>query len=86
MVKLEDVTFAVYGWVQNISPDLTSAEPLNDGIVAAEGEELTLTLYFTKNDPVNGDLFIFRIATSGSAVGMFSLTIIMNIHGVYYSE
>ena len=29
---------------------------------------------------MNGDLFIFRIATSGSAVGMFSLTIIMNIH------
>ena len=74
MVKLEDVTFAVYGWVQNVSPDFTSAEPQVD-TMAAEGEEVILTLYFTKNNPVNGNLLIFNIAPSGLAACTFNLTL-----------
>ena len=62
--------FAVYGWVQNVTDNLTSAEPLPESITATEGDEILLTLFFTKNDPRNDDTFLFEIQTSGSAVGM----------------
>ena len=58
-----------YGWVQNISSDLTSAEPQAD-ITAVEGENVTLTLFFIKNNPANFIRFDFNIATSGTATGM----------------
>ena len=60
-----------FGWVQNISSDLTSAEPQADK-TAAEGETVTLTLFFTKNNPANSIRFDFNIATSGTATGMYS--------------
>ena len=60
----------MYGWVKNVTDDFTSAEPQPQNITASEGEEITLTLFFAKNDPLNGNLYIFEIHTSGSAVGM----------------
>jgi hypothetical protein len=55
-----------FGWVQNISSDLTSAEPQTE-ITAVEGETVTLTLFYTKNNPPNSLRLDFNIQTSGSA-------------------
>ena len=60
----------VYGWVHNVSMDFTSAEPQPREITAMEGDEITLTLFFTKNNPVNFNAFLFDIQTGGSATGI----------------
>ena len=62
-------SFAGYGWVQNISDSGTRADP-QTAITAVEGETVTLTLYFTKNDPPNEVRFRFFIETDGTATGM----------------
>ena len=58
-----------FGWVQNISSDLTSAEPQNE-ITAVEGQTVTLTIFYTKNNPPNSLRLDFTIQTSGSATGI----------------
>jgi hypothetical protein len=55
-----------FGWVQNISSDLTSAEPQTE-VTAVEGQTVTLTLFYTKNNPPNSLRIDFNIQTSGSA-------------------
>jgi hypothetical protein len=55
-----------FGWVQNISSDLTSAEPQTE-VTAVEGQTVTLTLFYTKNNPQNQLRLDFNIQTSGSA-------------------
>ena len=60
--------FAAYGWVQNISSDLMSAQP-QQNITAVEGETVTLSLFFTKNKQPNSILYDFSINTTGSAIG-----------------
>ena len=59
-----------FGWVQNISSDLTSAEPQTE-VTAVEGETVTLTLFYTKNNPPNAIRLDFTIQTLGSATGMY---------------
>ena len=61
---------AVYGWVQNIAADLTSAEPQEDIPLALEGQEIALNIYFVANYPVYEGAFLFTIESSGTAVGM----------------
>ena len=61
---------AVYGWVQSIAADLTSAEPQEDIPLALEGQEIALNIYFVANDPAYQDGFLFTIESSGTAVGM----------------
>ena len=77
MVSCADISASVvlylfiagYGWVQNISDSGTRADPQTD-ITAVEGENVTLTLYFTKNYPPNEIRFRFFIETNGTATGM----------------
>ena len=56
--------------MQNIRDNGTRADPQTDVITAVEGETVTLTLYFTKNDPPNEVRFRFFIETDGTATGM----------------
>ena len=70
--------FTAYGWVQNISSDLTSAE-LQTDITAVEGETVTLTLFFTKNNPANFIRFDFFIETSGTATGNYQIFLLFNL-------
>ena len=63
---------AVLGWVKNISADRLSAVFQNATIDGVEGEEISLTVYFTKNGP----LFVglqFDIELSGSATGIYNV-------------
>lgn len=59
-----------FGWVQNITSDLLSGVPQSD-ITAVEGETITLTLFFVKNNPSNFIIFDFALSTSGSATGIY---------------
>ena len=56
-----------YGWVQNISSDLTLAEPQSD-ITAVEGETVSLTIFFTKF--IVSAQFTFRFNVGGTATGI----------------
>ena len=71
--------FTAYGWVKNISSDLTSAEPQTD-VTAVEGETVTLALFFTKNNPPNAIRFQFYIETSGTATGIIVCLLIFSMH------
>ena len=54
----------------NVSADQTAAEPQIEEITATEGDKITLTLFFTKNNPKTASGFLFNIQTSGSATGV----------------
>ena len=61
----------MFGWVENVSDDLTSADPRTETIQAAEGDKIILTLFFSKNDPPITDGFLFDIQLGGSAIGIY---------------
>ena len=69
----------MFGFVQNVSDDLTSADPQTETIQAAEGDEIILTLFFSKNDPPITDGFIFDIQLNGTAIGIYCSRIINHI-------
>ena len=64
----------MYGFVKNVSDNLTSAEPQLESeiIQAVEGDVISLTLFFTKNSPITTQGFLFDIQTDGSATGIRS--------------
>ena len=55
----------MFGWVENVSNDLTSADPQTEIIQAAEGDEIIPTLFFSKTDPPITDGFLFDIYSAG---------------------
>ena len=60
-----------YGWVTNVSSDLTSAEMQPDITMATEGDTITLTLFYTKNSPVSGLRVTFFLDIGGTATGIY---------------
>ena len=62
-------TVTGFGWVQNISSGLTSAEPQTE-VEGVEGETVSLSLFYTKNNPITSLRVIFDLQTSGSATGI----------------
>ena len=69
----------MFGFVKNVSDDLTSAVHQRDIIQAAEGDEIILTLFFSKNDPPIGDGFFFDIQLGGTAIGIYCSRVIYHI-------
>ena len=74
----------MFGWVKNVSDDLTSADPRlqTEIIQAAEGDEIILTLFFSKNDPPITDGFLFDIQLGGTAIGIVALELYITLHNV----
>ena len=81
MVRVIMCSVAVFGWVQNITADRSSAV-LQESIDAVEGEEISLTVYFTKNGPHFMGL-MFDIETGGSATG---ICILYTVHILAYKK
>ena len=74
----------MFGWVKNVSDDLTSADPQTETFIqAAEGDEIILTLFFSKNDPPITDDFLFDIQLGGTAVGIIALELYITLHNVF---
>jgi hypothetical protein len=57
----------VYGWVQDVAEDFSSAQPQTN-ITAVEGQDIRLNIFFTKNGFRNTLLFHFNVETSGTAI------------------
>ena len=60
-----------YGWVRNVTSDLTSAEMQPDITMATEGDNITLTVFYSKNIPVSSLQTIFFLDIGGTAIGMY---------------
>ena len=65
-----------YGWVTNVSSDLTSAEMQPDITMATEGDTITLTVFYTKNSPVSTLRVTFFLDIGGTASGMYMVCIL----------
>ena len=65
-----------YGWVTNVTSDLTSAEMQPDITMATEGDTITLTVFYTKNSPLGTLRVTFFLDIGGTATGMY-------VYGVY---
>ena len=63
----------------NVSVDLTSAEPQLEEITATEGDEITLTLFYTKYNPRSTNGFFFDIQINGSAKGVLIIVEVFNL-------
>ena len=66
----------VFGWVQNVSADRSSAVLQKGNINAVEGDVIPLTVYFTKNGPRFLGLTV-NIETGGSADGIYNACYIL---------
>ena len=60
-----------YGWVTNVTSDLTSAEMQPDITMATEGDTITLTLFYSKNLPLSSIRITFFLDIGGTATGMY---------------
>ena len=69
MQSYDEFSAAVYGWVQNIAADESSAEQQENIPLAVEGQEIALNIYFRNNVPPNDAGFLFTIETGGTAEG-----------------
>ena len=69
MQSYDEFSAAVYGWVQNIAADESSAEQQENIPLAVEGQEIALNIYFRNNVPPNDVGFLFTIETGGTADG-----------------
>ena len=67
--------------MKNVSDDFTSAEPQLESeiIQAAEGDVISLTLFFIKSDPITTIGFLFDIQTNGSATGILIIILLLCI-------
>ena len=70
MVSFCHCPCTAYGWVTNVTSDLTSAEMQPDITMATEGDNITLTVFYTKNIPVSSLRVTFFLDIGGTATGM----------------
>ena len=71
MVSFCHCPYTAYGWVTNVTSDLTSAEMQPDITMATEGDNITLTVFYTKNSPVSNLRTTFFLDIGGTAIGMY---------------
>ena len=71
LVRVIVCSVAVFGWVQNVSADRSSAVLQERSIDAVEGDAISLTVYFTKNGPRFLGLEV-DIDISGTATGIYN--------------
>ena len=80
MVSFCHCLCTAYGWVTNVTSDLTSAEMQPDITMATEGDTITLTVFYTKNSPASSLRVNFFLDIGGTATGMYVVCV-----AIYYA-